>query len=710
MKKIMDFLVNKRLFVIITMTIALIVSVFLINKVNINYDMTLYLPDSSNTKQGINIMNDEFQDEASSSFNIMFVDLNDTEKSSIYNDLLTINGVSSVSYDNSEKYNKENYTLYQIYVKDVSDSTTAKDVYNDITEKYNDYEVYTSGEISDVFKPVLPNLMIIIVIIVALIILFVMSSSYIEPLLFLITIGVAILLNMGSNYFFDSVSNQTNSVSALLQAVLSIDYAIMLANRYKQERKTSEKVNSMKKALLNSFKSIFSSSFTTIISLLCLIFMTNSIGKDMGLVLAKGVFISLICVFTVLPSLILVFDKIITKTSKKVLNFRFNFLGNFCYKFRKAILIVFLVILASSFYFKGTMNISYLFNTSQKIEDVFGKSNQIIVVYNNADESKVPELIGELSSVENTSITAYANTFGVRLSSTELALQTGTNEGLISQIYNYYFLVNGVTDGKIAVVDIINFVNDYVLNNSAFSAYLTDEVVYTFNAAKSTMDSSIKSLVGLDHSRMIIDTTIESETQEMTDLLSKLEEKMPSLYLVGNSAMAYEMNKTFNEELTLITILIAVSIFLVVLITFKSLSISIILVAIIQTAVFLLMTITAFAGIDMNYLALIIVQSILMGATIDYAILYTSYYKENRDKFDIKQSIIETYNKSSHTILTSSFILIFVTFIVGISAISPSIGEICLTISKGTVCAVLLILFVLPGIISMFDKLVYKNK
>ena len=310
MKKITDFIVEKRFFIIISFIILTIISILLIPKVKINYDIAKYLPSTSETRIGMDIMEEEFAGEESSSFYLMFEGLSSDEKNTIYEELQKEDGVSSVEHDNTDKYNKDNYTLYIINVNDKEDSDVASKVFKNIKEEYKDYEIYTSGSIAERNTSVLPIWIVFLAIGCAMIILIIMCESYVEPFLFLFTIGLAVFLNKGTNIFFNSVSNITDSIVAILQLALSMDYSIMLMNRYNQEKKEdNDKVRAMKKALYNSFISISSSSITTIVGLLALIFMSFTIGRDLGVVLAKGVLFSLISIFFVLPGLILIFDR-----------------------------------------------------------------------------------------------------------------------------------------------------------------------------------------------------------------------------------------------------------------------------------------------------------------------------------------------------------------------------------------------------------------
>lgn len=319
LKKIVDFLTKKRLLIFIITIILAIGSGIAMLFVNINKDMTKYLPEDSQMKQGMDIMENEFETTTTNeTFKIMFEDLESNDKQTIFEELSNYEGVANVLYDeNSADYNKENYTLYVIETKYQSISKTQELLDSIVKDYKHDYKLYSYYNNSE---DNLLDFLIPIAVVIVIIILFIMSTSLIEVLLILANIGIAIVLNMGTNIIFSSISDMTFSIAAVLQLVLSIDYSIILVNRYKQERiNTDSPIEAMKKALYNAFKSITSSSLTTFVGLLALIFMSFTIGKDMGLVLAKGVLFSLICIFTLLPTLIIWSDKLLKITDKKYL-------------------------------------------------------------------------------------------------------------------------------------------------------------------------------------------------------------------------------------------------------------------------------------------------------------------------------------------------------------------------------------------------------
>jgi predicted RND superfamily exporter protein len=482
-KKLADFIVDKRNVIIVLFIILSIICAILSQKVKINDDITKYLPSSSETRIGMDKMEEEFdEEEDSSSFNIMFKGLTEEEKQEIYAQLEEKENVASVDYDNTEDYNKDDYTLYTINVDSASDSELAKNVYESIKEDYKHYEIETNGEIASANVVVLPTWILVVAVTGVLIILLIMCESYIEPFLFLFSILIAILLNNGTNIMFNSVSNITSSISAILQLALSMDYSIMLMNRYRQEKQTeSDSKNSMKKALHNSIQSISSSSLTTIVGLICLVFMSFTIGKDLGLVLAKGVLFSLISVFCVLPGLILMFDNLIAKTRKKTPSIKLDKLGKFSNKCRYPLTIVFLGVCAVSFLLKGSLNIAYTSSDNDEVAKVFGSNNQIAIIYNTEDEEKIANHLSELENENVDEVLAYSNTINEDLPYNELVAKlndlgsdTEIEDYLLKIIYYKYY--NPDENNTMTFDEMINFVQTEVYNNKDLSDELSDSL------------------------------------------------------------------------------------------------------------------------------------------------------------------------------------------------------------------------------------------
>ena len=480
MRKVTDFIVKARYVFLTLFVILAIFSLYLGTKVNINEDIMKYLPETSEIKIGKDIMDEEFIEQDSSVLNVMFKGLSDTEKEDTLKKLESINGVSSVLYENTDEYNRDKYTLYVLNVDDYDHSKTAENVYNEVNEMKPEA---MSGSIYSEWKPVLQIWIVVVAIAMAMIILTILSESYIEPWLYLISIGVAVFINKGTNIIFPSVSNITDSIVAILQLALSMDYSIMLSNRYRQEReKEKDKTKAMKNALYNSFKAILSSSITTVVGLLALVFMSFTIGRDLGLVLAKGVVLSLVSIFFCLPGLLVLCDKLIMNSKKKTINFNLKGLGKYSYKTRWVQLVFIIVSFIAAYILKGNIGILYTGTQQDEVSKHFPSTNQIAIIYENKYDEIITKYCKSIEDDEKANqVLCYGNTINEKLAYNELnqkfkdlGQDTEIDDYLIKIIYyNYY---NKNTKDSMTLSEFTKFIKSDVYSNEKVSESIDDNI------------------------------------------------------------------------------------------------------------------------------------------------------------------------------------------------------------------------------------------
>ncbi len=838
MQKLSSFLVEKRyIFLIVTLVLAVVFAA-LMPIVEINSDLTKYLSDSSSMRKGLDIMNEEFPPmDMPNTMRVMFVGLEENQKADVLKTLKTLDKVTSVAYDDSESYNKDEYTLYILSMDCAYDSSEEKELKRQINNTFSGLEVYCHNDNTGIGD--FPVVVLLIAMALLVVILLVMCGSWFEPVLFLAVIGIAVLINLGSNIIMGSISNVTFSIAAILQLVLSMDYSIILMNRYRQERKLNDdKVEAMKVAVANSVSSICSSAFTTIVGLLMLLFMTFKIGVDLGVVLAKGVLISMICVFTVLPSFIILCDKIILKTEKKGRFLRkargesgekrsvAGTLADFSYKARYVLVGVFVALFVGVSVLQTFTPIKYNLDTEDPIKDVFAVSNPLVLVYSTADEQEVAKIGAKVKTDEKVTLVAsYGETLGKQFKAPELIGGVAEIVGLMGSLgmdaaeldfgnlpfnididiedvisddlirFVYYYGRNGesreltfaeyaealdglantpmlaavldakgkraissiraygetdgadygaeqiiekakelvgsaITDETLelaalygsatryydesytaSIDELFGWIHDKMLNDARFDKAINTVFRSMITSFKTTLDGGKEMLCGEKYSRLVINTVYPAESKETTAFLDELYGACDNLngeyYLIGSSAMNYEMANSFDKELILITVLTVLAIFLVVLFTFRNVLIPVILALLVQAGVFVMVSVQIAGGVF--YLALLIVECILMGATIDYGILFTNFYRENRKTQSVKDALKSAYGGAMHTILTSGSILVLITGIIGITSSDPTMSQICIAVSVGSLAATLLILFILPGLLAVFDKLVMKT-
>lgn len=867
MKKFSSFIVDKRKLLFVLYVIFVMVSALGLFCTNVNYDMSKYLPDNASTKVGMEVMSDEFG--KMSSITVMLNGLKEEERLKVKAELEKLPNVSNVIYyENDENYQKDNHSKYIVNMDVDTYSSEATETLDVIKEKYKDRELAVAGAVVDndlLVSTLMDEVPFIAVIAVAIvfIILFLLCNSWIEPFLYMLCIGVATLLNMGTNALLPSVSFMTFAVGALLQLGLSMDYSVMLMNRYSQEKmEDNNPASAMKKALTKSFGAISGSSVTTIVGLLVLIFMSFKIGQDLGIVLAKGVFISLLCIFTLLPGLVVSFDKVISKTHKCSLNPKVSGIVKFVTKFRYVILPLVIILVVLSCFVKDNLSISYIkmFDSPDQkaIEEAFGVENQTVFLYHNIESKENVEQyiswLEEQEEVEN--IQDYSNTIGKEFTYEELSDEMGFDKVQAKLMFQIYADSQNTSEyDKITLYDLIVFASEELGNNMVFREFIDKNQLQRLQESKKQMDNGklqlaeavnqldeqerslakkkeqmeaariyegnakvqietgilqiaearkqleenakmytqamdaeelakvmeqdvseveqllkLKRMCSIDvsdisitleefmsfltneimenpvyssviddgmkseleygnqeivdnkglmlgdkYNRMVITTNLESEGVQTFEFIEKMRNKGTDLFkeqifFVGDSSMGYEMDEGFADELNFVTILTIIAIFIVVVITFRSVLSAAVLVVVIQSAVFITTAIVYVQGISVNYVALILVQCILMGATIDYGILFLSHYKEMRLTLDKKAAVVIAMNRSIKTILTSSLILIGSCLAVGLMMTQKIIAQTCSIIAIGTVCSVIMVICILPIIIYLMDRFMIKKK
>ena len=894
MRRLVNFIVNKRNVILSAMLILTAVCAFLMPKVSVNSDMTKYLPDDSSMKQGISLMEKEFPtEEENYTVRVMFKRLAIEKKAELKDALAAIENVDSVTYDmDSSDYNSGEYTLYILNTKYGYDTEEEVAVEKQVKERFSGYEVTVKND--DTSAPDIPLSVYFAAFGIILVVLLISCGSYFEPVLFLITIGIAVVLNLGTNFFLGEISDVSFGIAAVLQLALSMDYSIILMNRYRQElKKTDDRKEAMVNALRTAFGSITGSAVTTIVGLLVLVFMSFKIGADIGIVLAKGVAFSMLCVFTVLPALILLSHKPIEKTEKKKQTEKAHkkglsaVLGGFSYRFRGVIAVLFIVLFIGTGYLQYGTKTVYTLTERDSIADIFPKDNTFVLLYENTDEDNIADIASALEKKGCVkSVVSYPTTIGKQctvkemsdmLSETDSEIQA--DEKLLNLVY-YHYHANGKTepmtlsafigflsdtaatdpmlssyideaaaeqlavlkpltekstltapmppaalaqslgmnaeqvtqlfmlrygmeytpDKTMSLYEFVSFLTENVLPKPQYASMFDDEakaklyqtktitdavvsgkeftaeemseilggisdkfnentveLLYLYSAslkqgnAQSTMtpetlvkyidklasepsfsslltaerkdgiakareqlDNGARQLKGEKHSRLTVTTKLSVESEETSAFVKKLtelcDEKLSGEHrLIGNSIMVDEMESGFGREQLIITLLTAVSIFIVVALTFRSLAIPAILVLIVQCGVFITVSALGAIGGSMYYLALLIVECILMGATIDYGILFTSYYLELRATLSAKEAIVAAYKGSLHTILTSGTIMVLITAVIGPLFGNPTIEQIVRTLSVGCASAMFLILFILPGILALCDKIVVRK-
>lgn len=733
--KLGDLIVKYRYFLLVIF-IGLTIFYFVnINNVSINDSIVSYLPDDTETKYGLEVMENEFG--SLTSINLMVEDITSDEANSLYNKLLDVSNVEAVLFDNSESSYKNNNALYTIELKDLSDEQIDEAKINiENVVKNKEYSIY-----SDAFEEPTEGIdkILLIACIVIVIVLLLTSKTYFEPVIAFIIFGISIILNMGSNFLFGEISYITKSIAVILQIALSIDYIIIFMNQYMKEiYDTSDKELALKKTVSKSIPEIFASSLTTISGLLALVFMQLKIGGDIGLVLSKGILCSLLTVILVMPSLLSIFNKPIVKLKKKEKKSgRIDRVSNVIFNGRKILLPLFVLLLIISICLIPNYNYVYNANSAksisksenvkslEKIEDVFGKNNNLVLLFksDNKDYTKELKLTEELKNIDGvtsvTSIGGYELTsniyLGTEINYLEASRLFNIDDGMSANLFKLYASYNNeinklasLNDYKISIINII-----YFLNNESDKLPLTDDIILKIKTYYNMINEKISLLESDNYTRFIINLDSPVESDSTKNIINKIREVANNNYsdvtLIGNSINAFDLESSFTSDNLIITTITIIFIAIILIINFKSFGMTLLLILSIEGSILINFGIISLLDTKIFFMGYIVVTAIQMGATIDYAIVVASRYQELRHKLDKKQAIIQTLSDRLPAVMTSGLILLVAGFLIGFIATSPVISQIGLFLGSGTLISLIITIFILPAILYACDKFIKKT-
>ena len=733
--KIGDFIVNYRYLFLEIFIILMIICAVNINNVSINYDITSYLGDETETKKGIQLMKQEFGN--LNEIQIMVTDTTFDQAVNIQKDISNVSNVVSVSFDDTSHYFKDNHALFVIELGDLN-AMEKEQTIEDIINRVSDVSYYMyieNGE--DVVEGM--DIILIIAIIIIVCVLLITTTSYFEVVLAFIVFGVSILLNMGSNFIFGEISYITKSIAIVLQLGLSLDYFIIFMNHYMKEKNdTDDLMLAVKKTISKSIPEIFASCLTTVAGLLALVFMQLKIGADIGIILSKGIFCSLFTVICLLPLLIIVFHRAIDKTEHKSRIPSVLHLANFIVDSRRVLLPIFLIFIFLSCFV--VTKYDYVYNVYsvkakngsdnqvalEKIENVFGNSNRLVLLFSNREKDYSKELLLKEMLLKNekianvTSLGGYEVSDGIYLG-TKINYQQFSNMFQVplemsGQLYNYFLQYHSISFDSsemesyfISLIDLLNFLYQQkdILN-------LSEELKMTIQTYYDALNLSSGLLESDDYSRFILELKTDVEGEETYALLDFVKDEAEKYYddvlLVGESVSARDLSDSFSRDNTIITLVTISFIAIILFVTFKSFSITILLILTIEGSILLNFGLATLFGQKIFFISYIIVSAIQMGATIDYAIVLTNRFLQLRGKQSKKEALIGSVKDSLPTIVTSGFILVIAGFLIGFIASSGVVSSIGLFLATGTLISMLITILILPAILYAFDSIITKRK
>ena len=741
MYKLAEFIVDKRNLFFLIYIIALVFCIFSRNWVKVENDVTKYLPDSTETRQGLTVMNDQFVTYGTAQ--VLLANISYDRAQEAADMIEDINGVTSVTFDNTEDHYKGTSALLDVTFDGEEEDQKSIDAMNEIKDKLTGYDVYYSTSVANDDSANLESEMQVVTAIAAVIIVVVLlltSKSYAEVPVLLITFIAAALLNMGTNFLLGTISFISNSVTIVLQLALAIDYAIILCHRYTEERENLPAREATITALSKAIPEISSSSLTTVSGLLALAFMQFKIGEDLAVVLIKAIILSLLSVFTLMPGLIMVFSKWMDKTVHKNLIPSISAVGKFAIKTKYIIPPIFAAVIIVACVFANMC--PYCFSTGststprksestiaqEKIDSTFGSRNMIALVVPAGNYEAEKNLLADLDACDEVKSTqGLANTEAMdgymltdSLTPREFSELVGLDYEVAQLLYsayainqeNYGEVINSSSKYSVPLIDMFEFLLDEI-----DKGYVTLEgdLKDQMDDLSGQLDKALLQLKTDDYSRLVVYLNLPEEGDETFAFLDRVHEMMAkyytdNYYVVGNSTSDYDLSSSFSRDNLVISILSALFVIIILLFTFKSAGLPVLLILVIQGSIWINFSFPYLMDSPLYFLGYLVVNSIQMGANIDYAIVISSRYDDLKKQLPIKEAIIETLNQAFPTIITSGSILAAAGILISFLSTNGVISAIGTCLGRGTIISIILVMGVLPQILYLGDVIIEKTR
>lgn len=739
MEKIAKFIVDKRKAIYFLFAVAIILSMLSMSKVSVNNSISSYLADDTETKRGLDIMDREFETYATTDVMISNITAKEAEK--LKDRIAGVEGVKDVSYTEDEAHYKNSSALYSVTLEEKEDLDRQLTIIEDIKTELSDQDCYFYSNTIDDSSKSLDREMNIILAIAAVVILLVLlftSQSYMEVPVYLLVFIAAAILNMGTNIWMGEISFVTKAIAVVLQLALAIDYSIILSHRFAEEKETKDSYNAIITALSKAILEISSSSLTTISGLAALMVMQLRIGMDMGLVLCKGIIFSLLTVFLLMPGLLLAFSKWIDKTRHK--SFVPSILG-WCRGVVKMRYIgpgVFLILIVFCAYFSSQCDYSFDSSTTaatrptektisqEKIENTFGVKNTLAVIVPKGEHEKEKRILENVADDPYiSSATGLANTelkdgytLTQMVTPREAAELFDIDYGLVKLVFQAYgvehqqynAVLGDVSTYQVSILDLFIFLHEQMdYGVITLGEEQTEEIN---NLYEQLMDAQAQ-LEGESYARLIFTYTCPVESDEAYQMLDDVRKEAQKYYddpiLSSNSTASYDLRSSFQSDNNKISLLTVLAVLLILMFTFRSASLPVLLVLTIQGSIWINFSVPYLTSSKLFFLGYLVVSSIQMGATIDYAIVFTNRYLTLRKTLDSKEAAMHALNQSFPTILTSGSILTIVGFLIGFVSTNGMISSLGTALGRGTFISILLVMMVLPEIIILCDTIIQKT-
>ena len=759
-EKLATFIVDKRNLIFFLYAIAIIASLITQSWVSVCNDLTEYLPETTETRRGLTLMDEEMKTYGTA--RVLVANVTYDIARDLADQIEDIEGVSAVDFWDADKspddttlpsaanktiddYIQGTDALITVTFRGENDDQSAKDALARLEAFLEPYDTHIATDVGYSKSDTLNQEMGIILVVAAIVIVAVLlltSRSYAEVPVLLITFVAAALLNKGTNFIFGEISYVSDSVTVVLQLALAIDYSIILLHRFLEEREHApDDRTACIVAVSAAIPSISASSLTTISGLAAMMFMQFRIGFDLGLVLIKAILLSMLSVFTLMPGLLILFSKAMERTRHKNFIPQIDRWGKLVYALRHVGVPVFIVCVIGGFVLSNQCPYVYGDNAvmtvrrnehqaaTDRVENTFGTQNIMAIVVPKGDTASEKIILQKLSALDEVDYAmglsnveakpGYCLTDQLTPRQFSEMMDLSYEEACILYAAytadhedNYGPIVGGIDSYTVPAMDMILFIYD---EKEKGYVTLDDDDEKDIDDAYQQITDAQAQMLGPNYTRMVLNLNLPEEGDETFAFLKTLHSIVDpyygedNVYLVGNSTSDHDQSVSFARDNVMISVLSVVFVILVLVFTFMSVGLPILLILVIQGSIWINFTFPTVMHTNIFFMSYLIVTSIQMGANIDYAIVISTWYSDLKRQMTPREALIKALDLSFPTVLTSGSILSAAGFLIGQITSEPSIVGIGQCLSRGTIISMFLVMFVLPQILVLGDKIVEKT-
>ena len=760
-EKLATFIVDKRNLIFFLYAIAIFASLITQSWVSVCNDLTEYLPETTETRRGLTLMDEEMKTYATA--RVLVANVTYDIARDLADQIEDIEGVSAVDFWDADKspddttlpsaanktiddYIQGTDALITVTFRGENDDQTSKDALARLEAFLESYDTHIATDVGYSKSDTLNQEMGIILVVAAIVIVAVLlltSRSYAEVPVLLITFVAAALLNKGTNFIFGEISFVSDSVTVVLQLALAIDYSIILLHRFLEEREHApDDRTACIVAVSAAIPSISASSLTTISGLAAMMFMQFRIGFDLGLVLIKAILLSMLSVFTLMPGLLMLFSKAMERTRHKNFIPQIDRWGKLVYALRHVGVPVFIVCVIGGFVLSNQCPYVYGDNAvmtvrrnehqaaTDRVENTFGTQNIMAIVVPKGDTASEKIILQKLSALDEVDYAMGLSNVEAKpgycltdqLTPRQFSEMMGLSYEEACILYaaytadhedNYGPIVGGIDSYTVPAMDMILFIYD---EKEKGYVTLDDDDEKDIDDAYQQITDAQAQMLGPNYTRMVLNLNLPEEGDETFAFLKTLHSIVDpyygedNVYLVGNSTSDYDQSVSFARDNLMISVLSVVFVILVLVFTFMSVGLPILLILVIQGSIWINFTFPTVMHTNIFFMSYLIVTSIQMGANIDYAIVISTWYSDLKRQMTPREALIKALDLSFPTVLTSGSILSAAGFLIGQITTEPSIVGIGQCLSRGTLISMFLVMFILPQILFLGDGIVERTR